>query len=240
MNNKITIGQTADYLGCSIETLRRWDKEKIFTAHRKENNYRYYLLSDIEDFSEKLNLFKIAEHWIKSKKSFEPLPCYFCPDSFIFKSRFTRLQKNLEEKNSSRDLSSLLSSMVGEIGNNSFDHNIGNWPNITGIFFGYNLRKKRIVLADRGQGILKTLKRIKPRLKNHGEALNTAFTEIISGRKPEHRGNGLKFVKIIIENSKIRLFFQTGNAKINLKRTKKFQVKKSNISLGGCLAKIEF
>ena len=240
MNKKITIGQTANYLGCSINTLRRWDKEKIFTAYRKENNYRYYILSDIEDFSEKLNLFKIAEHWIKSKKSFEPLPNYFCPDSFTFKSCLTRLQRNLEEKNNYHDFFSLLSSMVGEIGNNSFDHNIGSWPNITGIFFGYNLRKKRIVLADKGQGILKTLKRIRPQLKNHEEALRVAFTEIISGRKPEHRGNGLKFVKTIIENSKIKLFFQTGNAKINLKRSKKFQVKKSHFSLRGCLAQIEF
>ena len=239
MNKKITIGQTSDYLGCSIETLRRWDKEKILVAHRKENNYRYYLLSEIEDFSETLNLFKIAKFWIKNKKAFEPLPCYFCPDSFVFKSRLTKLQKNLEEENL-RGFSSLLSSMVGELGNNSFDHNIGNWPDITGIFFGYNLKKKSIVLVDRGQGILKTLKRIRPRLKNHEEALRVAFTEIISGRKPEHRGNGLKFVRTITENSKIKLFFQTGDAKINLKRNKKFQVKKSNTSLKGCLIEIEF
>ena len=237
MNKKMTIGQTADYLGYSIETLRRWDKEKIFIAQRKENNYRYYLLSDIENFSKKLNLFKIAKHWIKTKKSPKSLPCYFCPDSFIFKSRLTRLQRDLEEKN---NLSSLLSSMTGEIGNNSFDHNIGNWPNVAGIFFGYNLKKGEIVLADRGQGILKTLKRIRPQLKNHQEALKIAFTEIISGRKPEHRGNGLKFVRTIIENSKIKLFFQTGDAKINLERNKKFQVKKSNILLKGCLIKIKF
>jgi len=240
MNKETTIGQTANYLGCSIETLRRWDKERKFIAYRKENNYRYYLLPDIEDFSEKLNLFKIAKHWIKSKRLFEILPRYFCPDSFVFKSRLTRLQRDLEEKNNSRDFSSLLSSIIGEIGNNSFDHNIGNWPDITGIFFGYNLKKKTIVLVDRGQGILKTLKRIKPQLKNHQEALKVAFTEIISGRKPEHRGNGLKFVKIAIENSKMKLFFQTGNAKINLKRNKKFQVKKSITSLRGCLVKIEF
>jgi len=67
-----------------------------------------------------------------------------------------------------------------------------------------------------------------------------AFTEIISGRSPESRGNGLKFVKKIVTNSKMKLFFQTGNAKIRLKNKPEFKVDRAKGPVVGCLAKIEF
>ena len=41
---------------------------------------------------------------------------------------------------------------------------------IPGIFFGYDLNKKRIALADRGLGILTILKRVKPELNTDAEA----------------------------------------------------------------------
>ena len=85
-------------------------------------------------------------------------------------------------------------------------------------FFAYDLSKKYIVLADRGQGILATLKKVKSNLSNHQEALKTAFTEIISGRAPEYRGNGLKFVKEIVETNEIDLMFYTGDAQIEIQK----------------------
>ena len=57
---------------------------------------------------------------------------------------------------------SLVTAIAGEIGNNSFDHNLGNWPDIPGIFFSYSMRKRVVVLADRGLDILTTLKRARP------------------------------------------------------------------------------
>ncbi len=102
-----------------------------------------------------------------------------------------------------KPLFSLLTSVSGEIGNNSYDHNLGQWPDMSGIFFGYDLNKKQIVLADRGLGILQTLKRVRVELKDHESALKVAFTEIISGRKPEARGNGLKYVKNVISKNPI-------------------------------------
>ena len=80
------------------------------------------------------------------------------------------------------------------------------------------MRNRKIVLADRGQGILTTLKRVRPELINSSEAMRLAFTETISGRYPETRGNGLKFVRSIIGNP-FSLTFQTGNARLYLKRT---------------------
>ncbi len=86
------------------------------------------------------------------------------------------------------ELFSLLVSVAGEIGNNSFDHNLGLWPDTPGVFFGYDLNKKQIVLADRGVGVLKTLKRVRPGLARDADALEVAFTEVISGRAPERQG----------------------------------------------------
>ena len=65
-----------------------------------------------------------------------------------------------------------------------------------GIYYGYNLEQRQIVLADRGLGILKTLQQTIPGLSGHKEALHIAFTEIVSGRAPEKRGNNLKYVRL--------------------------------------------
>jgi len=141
----------------------------------------------------------------------------------------------------SRDLFSLLVSAAGEIGNNSYDHNLGQWPDIPGIFFGYDLNKKQIVLADRGVGILETLKRVRPNLKNHKEALETAFTEVISGREPEARGNGLKYVKKIISENPINLFFRTGDARLALNgNSSNLNMENVKENIRGCLALISY
>lgn len=126
--------------------------------------------------------------------------------------------------------------MAGEIGNNSFDHNLGSWQDIMGIFFGYEFNNGglKIVLADRGQGLFKTLKRVKPELKNDLEALFTAFNERISGRAPESRGNGLKFVKENIKNKKMHLGFYSGNAEALL--NEKMKINKLDYNIRECLA----
>jgi len=135
----------------------------------------------------------------------------------------------------------LIVAIAGEIGNNSFDHNLGNWPDVPGIFFGYDINKKEIVLADRGQGILKTLQRIRPGLNNNKDALNTAFTEVISGRSPEDRGNGLKFVRKVVLENPIDLFFQSGDYYLEIiRQALDLDIKKSKQFIQGCIAIIKF
>ena len=243
MEKLLSIGQTAKLLGCSVDALRRWDKSGQFLAVRQkgEGKHRYYRLSDLEEFSKSLDSFNLAKKWITDKKGFEPLPPYYCPDSYVFQARLSRMGEESKEKKEANEFFPLIVAVAGEIGNNSFDHNLGNWTDIAGVFFSYNLGKGEVVLADRGQGILKTLRRVKPKLKNHREALETAFTEIISGRLPEHRGNGLKYVKETVTGNKMKLFFQTGNAYFVLnRRNSKINIKTSDFSLRGCLAKISF
>jgi hypothetical protein len=98
-----------------------------------------------------------------------------------------------------------------------------------------------VVLADRGLGVLKTLKRVKPDLKDHKQALGVAFTEIISGRAPEARGNGLKYVRKIISENNIDLLFQSGDAKLEMSgRSSDLKITSSADNFHGCLAFISF
>ena len=242
MENKdkklITISEAAELLGVSIMTLRRWDKSgRLSSVRKKTGGNRYCRKEDIDVFLS--DLFKIAKDWVIFKKEFPEQ--FYCQNSAIFQARITKMESLMIENKDIKDLFSLLVSIAGEIGNNSYDHNIGQWPDVPGIFFGYDLNKKQIVLADRGLGILKTLKRVKPELKNHEQALKTAFTEIISGRAPEERGNGLKYVKAVILKNPINLLFQTGDAKLILNgNSSDLNIENSLENFHGCLALISF
>lgn len=99
-----------------------------------------------------------------------------------------------------KDEQSLAIAAVGEIGNNSFDHNLGHWKDTPGCWFQTQTTGGRlwICIADRGQGILKSLARVNPGITDDQTALVTAFERILSGRAPERRGNGLKYVRNII------------------------------------------
>ena len=237
----ITIGQASKMIGVSIQTLRRWDDAgKLSSVRRAKAGHRYYKKEDIENYNVK-DLFKLAKIWIADDFGFKPRQDFYCPDSSVFKTRLSKLESELGEIKELSEIFPLISAITGEIGNDSFDHNLGNWPNIPGIFLGYDLNKREIVLADRGQGILTTLRRVRPKLMNHQDALLVAFTEIISGRAPEYRGNGLKFVREVVTNNEISLFFQTGDAWLKIQKgDSDLNIKKSIINLRGCLALIKF
>lgn len=159
---------------------------------------------------------------------------FYCATRDVFEARFGRMVRELFEKRE-KD-ASIVSAVVGEIANNSFDHNVGNWKDVPGIFFGYSFSENKIeiVLADRGRGIFNTLKRVKSEIKNDQEALMTAFTERISGRAPEKRGNGLKFVRENVQSKKMHLTFYSGAAKAELNDQMKIEENLEDI--GGCLA----
>ena len=67
-------------------------------------------------------------------------------------------------------------------------------------------------MADRGQGILNSLRRVRPDLQNDVDALRVAFTEQVSGRAPEKRGNGLKFVSEAVVSNRFEFSFSSGRA----------------------------
>lgn len=183
------------------------------------------------------NLKNLAWEWMTAEpEEAQTASEYYCQTRDVFQARMDRLVSNLlREKNIHEEAAYVISAMAGEIGNNSFDHNLGKWPDVPGIFFGYVISEKiEIVLADRGQGILATLQKAKPELANDIEALKTAFLERISGRAPEKRGNGLKFVKENIQSQKMHLTFISGNAQAELNDNMKITETKNTTK--GCLA----
>jgi len=120
---------------------------------------------------------------------------------------------------------------------------LGKWPDIPGLYFNYNFDTRQIVLADRGLGILKTLQYVLPGLTATKDALDIAFTEVITGRAPEKRGNGLKYVRRNIERGYFSLTFQTGNMELKLKSGEVFNItniQQTKISIPGCLVLVEF
>jgi len=234
----LTIREAAEFLGVSIDTLRRWDKSgKLIAVHKEGGTHRYYAKGDLELFASDLS--KLAKEW--ALYGGEVSAEFYCQNSAVFQTRLLRMQDLLISLNKVEEIIPLIVAITGEIGNNSYDHNLGNWPDVPGVFFGYDINKGTIVLADRGLGILETLSRVKPTLNNHQDSLRVAFTETISGRAPENRGNGLKFVRKVIAENPIGLFFQSGNAELRMKgNSSELNITKSKTNIGGCLAIIKF
>lgn len=234
----LNIGQAAEILGVSIDTLRRWDESGKLVAIRKEGGaHRYYREKDLEVFSS--DLFKFAFDWIQNKTEFPGM--FYCPNSAVFQAKLSKMEYLLMEKPGFEKLYSLIVLVAGEIGDNSFAHNLGKWPDMAGIFFGYDLEKRIIVLADRGLGVLETLRLVRTELASHVAAVEVAFTEFISGRSPEKRGNGLKLVREIVTEQPINLFYTSGDAEVRMKGSGKvFRVTRGQHIVRGCLAKIEF
>ena len=135
------IGDAATALGVSVDTLRRWDESGRFSSMRNAPaGYRYYSKKAVEIYLN--DLLKLATDWIFSG---EEIPAYFyCKDSSIFQARLSKMQDQLgavDDEEVKKNFP-LVVAVAGEIGDNSFSHNLGNWPDVPGIFFGYDINKK--------------------------------------------------------------------------------------------------
>jgi hypothetical protein len=161
-------------------------------------------------------------------------------------------ERNIDKFSSTRDIFTariqtyvsetdkwLESAIIGEIGNNTFDHNYEyaeNYPR--GVFCDLNYRGKFVVLADFGRGIRASLSQVIA-VKTDKEALETAFTRRISGRSPEQRGSGLKFVHETISENGWELYFQSGTGCCQIYNAV-MNFYESEISVTGCLAILQF
>lgn len=206
---RVRIGEAAKLLGVSVQTLRNWEKSGKLRAERSKGKQRFYALKDLNNFTLDLKMLGLA--WATSAIPPELPIEYYCERPDRFTSRVAKMGAELQKSGEvSEDIVSLVTLIAGEIGDNSFAHNVGNWPEVPGVFFAYNITKRIIVLADRGRGVKTTLQQARPNLANDIEALHVAFTEIVSGRSPEKRGNGLKVVRSIAESKEIGLLFRSG------------------------------
>lgn len=170
--------------------------------------------------------------WLEFSKVDAPFDdAFYCKSRDIFQARLDNLYEETQNP--------LLVAVAGEIGNNSFDHNLGNWIDIPGIYFMGSEKERLLVIADRGQGIRKTLSRIIPDLNNDKEAIEIAFTKTISGRSPEQRGNGLKFVASVIKDNKWELLFYSGNASASI-ISGQISFTKNDSKINGCVAILRY
>jgi len=243
MVKEYNIQEASLILNVNPQTLRRWDNNKILPARRNsEKGHRYYYEDDLEEFLSKnyKYLLDMASRWSFSVPVIFSLPRFYCQDAYIFKGRLNKLEAALQGDQILADNFSLITSSIGEVGNNSFDHNIGKWPDISGIFFGYNLSERKIIISDRGQGVLATLRRVRPSLSNDKEALLVAFTEIISGRAPESRGNGLKYVKKMVQKISAKLEFHSGKNILEINGNKELIIKDAEKEMRGCFAILSY
>jgi hypothetical protein len=137
-----------------------------------------------------------ALEWVIAQEGVGKPSQFYCETRDVAQARVEKMRPDFIAHKWSDDESGLLAAMAGELTGNCFDHNLGNWPNIPGCWFEYEVDDTsfRMVIADRGRGVLTTLRRVRPTLMDDHEALCVAFTETITGRAPEQRGNGLKFV----------------------------------------------
>ena len=246
MNNeekqKIRIGEAAKLLGVSVETLRNWERVGKLVPERSHGRQRYYNLEQIK--RHQLDLKTLGLAWASSGQAPAISDEYYCDRQDRFTSRLGKMGSTLLESlgREQEALVSLLTLIAGEIGDNSFAHNIGNWPDVSGIFYAYNINKRLIVLTDRGRGVTTTLRNARPDIANDEEALRIAFTEIVSGRAPEQRGNGLKVVrKVVEENDTISLIFQSGLARAEIPRVSgRLKIKMSDKNIRGVYAIIKF
>jgi excisionase family DNA binding protein len=208
--DKLNIGDAAKMLGVSIDTLRRRDASGELRALRSAGGHRYYDRETLERYMR--NMYAMALLWAESAVAPDLPSEDYCETQDRFWARQNVLAILLDKDSATHDLAPLLASIVGEIGNNCFEHNIGNWPDVQGICFAYDLNKREIVIADRGLGIRATLSRVRPSIKDDIEAMTIAMTERVSGRAPEQRGNGLKYVRKVAGENPIGVSLRSGTA----------------------------
>jgi len=191
-----------------------------------------------QQINKKNNIGDIEQWAIDGDKKY-PKDKYYCPTRDIFQARLTGFLEGLRKKLTDDNRAFLLTAIVGEIGNNSFDHNLGKWLGAPGVCFGWESNNCLIILADRGQGVLTTIKKVRPKTNTNQEALRTAFTKVLSGRFPERRGNGLKFVRQVAQTNNIEISFYSGNALCFINNNE-FTIKPAAKDVPGTLAIIKF
>ena len=176
---------------------------------------------------------KIAEEIISDANN-----NFFDVDNCFSKSRdvFTaRLQSFIIETKKY-----LEAAVIGEIGNNTFDHNFGfSSAHPGGVYCNFEYKQRYVVLADYGRGIKQSLLAVLPAIDSDVEAVKIAFTKRVSGRSPEQRGNGLKFVSETIQQNNWHLYFQSGLASCSIDRNGLI-FSQEPVLAAGCLAIINF
>lgn len=159
-----------------------------------------------------------AIEWVRGVAGITPSLDFYCETRDAAQARIEKFRTAIIHGGWSEDTAGLFSAVIGELAGNCFDHNLGKWKDVPGCWLEIKNTEAgvRAIVADRGQGVLATLQQVVPNLTDASEALCIAFTRAITGRAPEQRGNGLKFViRSLKQFSSVESFmFISGTAKL--------------------------
>src|SRR3989344_6532151 len=96
--NLLTISQTYEMIGVSIQALRRWDESgKLSSIRRKKSGDRYYRKDDIDNFirNNLKDLFRLAKSWVVNELESGLPSVFYCQDISVFQARLIRLENEL-------------------------------------------------------------------------------------------------------------------------------------------------
>lgn len=237
----VRIGEAASMFGVTAQTLRNWERSGKLRPARTRGGQRTYVVADLKRHLVDLPVLGWA--WAASAQAPELPSDDYSERQDRFTSRLVKMGVVFQQTfgTEAEDIISLLTLVAGEIGDNSFAHNAGNWPDVPGIFYAYDATKRIIVLADRGRGVRATLQRVRPTIASDTEALRIAFTEVISGRDPEKRGNGLKVIREVAEKTAIGLTFRSGLGIVRIpKEPGKMEITQAKENVRGVYAVMTF
>lgn len=166
-------------------------------------------------------------HFVKTGQFFDQENIFYSETRDQSNARIAKWVFYFQSQKIARHDSILLGAILGELTNNSFDHNLGQWDKSPGCVVGFQIDQNKKILqlaiGDRGQGIISSLQSTVGQKILPQDVLFKAFNERVSGRAPEKRGNGLKFVlKHITEKNNYLLCvtqnhqISSGNSQINI------------------------
>ncbi len=143
----------------------------------------------------------------------EVMHCYYRDEFNARLSRFITMFMNfgLSESDAQR-----ATALVGELGNNVFDHNLGNWPtDVSGCIIAAqhypNVHAIEIAVGDPGVGFSGSLIAAFPKISNDIEAIKLGLAGN-TGRMGEIRGNGLKLIQQwTLQNFAGKVMIHSGN-----------------------------
>ena len=238
----LPIGEAAKMLDISISTLRRLDERgTIGSVRNTKNGKRFFFKTDLLNL--KYDDYRLAKEWVRAdrKPDIKKFKEFYYPDESRLNGKvLIEARQQLEGITSEEYIGVIISATMEFVGN-VFYHNQGQWPDVEGSFYALDRANRRIIVADRGVGLLKNLKLVRKDLSTHVEALRVGFTEQLSSRGVDgHRGYGLKHVKNCIGVLK-RLIYQTGNARLEIRSgDAKLYINEVSNPIQGCMAIIEF
>lgn len=116
-----------------------------------------------------------------------------------FEASLPSVIRFLQEKGFQEEDVYRITAIVGELGNNTFDHNLGKWPNgFIGCFLALRVHKTEklleMVIVDLGVGFQESLKAHDPTPRSEQEAIIMGLKGA-TGRIGEKRGNGLRTIR---------------------------------------------